>query len=152
MTNTFATRRRVIAASAAMPLAAGAPRPALPDPIYALIDAHRRAYSDLVALLAAQQAVDHALLRADAAARPTLQAKLDALCEAEGPLGRAEMRATDRLIHTIPDTLAGAAAALGYLRELFARDRYAPCEDDDYRALLLSIECAIRRETGLPAS
>jgi hypothetical protein len=119
------------------------------DPIYAAIGLHARAYAEVVALLAAQDAADAALQAADPTARPALAARLDDLCAAEGLLGRAEMQATHRLIHTIPATLAGAAAALAYLRELYARDGYAPCEEDGYRALLLSIECALRAAGGV---
>ncbi len=147
----YITRRGVIAA---IPVAAVASFPAAAgeasDPIFAAIAAHGRAYAAVVALLAAQEVANRALRQADAAARPVLEAQLAALCEAEGPLGRAEMKATDRLIHTVPGTLAGAAVALRYVRELFAHEGYAPCEEDGYRALLASTECAIWREAGLP--
>src|ERR1043166_8334100 len=43
------------------------------------------------------------------------------MCEAEGPLG-AEMDATRRLVDSVPATLAGAAAVVGYIRTLFMRD------------------------------
>jgi hypothetical protein len=162
------TRRSLVAASAAVPAgivsAAMAPiQPALDfagaqsglraeaaDPVYAAIAAHDRAYAQIVALLAAQDAADAALQEADALARPALEARLDELCEAEGPLGRAEMDATRRLVATVPATLAGAAAALSYIRTLFIRDGYAPCEEDGYRALLLSTECAVCRAIALP--
>jgi len=144
------TRRQVVAASV-IPVGGAFHVAAAADPMLAAIDRHARAYADVVALLAAQDAADRALQGSDAAARPRLQARLDALCEAEGPLGRVEMEATDCLIHTVPATLAGAAAALRYVRELFARGGYPLCEEDGYRALLLSTECAICREIGLPA-
>jgi hypothetical protein len=127
------TRRQVVAASA-------------PDPIFALIAAHSRAYADLAVLFAAQQAADQALEQAGAAERPRLKARLHELCAAEGPLGVVEMQATDRLLRTVPATLAGAAAVLAYVRERFERDDYALCEEDGYRALLYSTECAICRE------
>lgn len=149
------TRRQLVAASALIPAAAlvSAPfraRATLPDPIFALIAAHARAYADLAALFAAQQAADQALQRADAAARRRLEARLDELCAAEGPLGAIEMQATDRLVRTVPATLAGAAATLAYVRERFERDDYPLCEEDGYRALLFSTERAIGRELALP--
>jgi hypothetical protein len=117
-----------------------------PDPIFALIAAHKRAYADLAVLFAAQQAADQALERAGAAERPRLEERLNELCTAEGPLGVVEMQATDRLLRTVPATLAGAAAVLAYVRERFERDDYALCEEDGYHALLYSTERAICRE------
>jgi hypothetical protein len=55
------------------------------------------------------------------------------------------MQATDRLLRTVPATLAGAATVLAYVRERFERDDYALCEEDGYRALLFSTECVIGR-------
>jgi hypothetical protein len=115
------------------------------DPIYAAIAKHERAYADVVALLARQDAANAALQAADAANRPALAARLHELCAAEGPLGRAEMDATARLLATVPDTLAGAVAVLAYVRELFERDDYPLTEDDGYRILLAATERAIRR-------
>jgi hypothetical protein len=146
----YITRRCVITA---IPIAAAASFPAAADtasdPIFSAMAAHARAYADVMALLAAQDAADSALRRADAAAQPALEAQLHALCEAEGPLGLLEMQAAERLIHTVPGTLAGAAALLRYVRELFERDGYTPCEEDGYLALLASAEYAICREIGL---
>lgn len=147
----FITRRRAVAGLAASPLALATPVFAdeCRDPIFAAIAAHARAYADVIALLAAQDAADSALRKADAAAQPVLEARLHALYEAEGPLGLLEMQAAERLIHTVPDTLTGAAALLRYVRELFERDGYTPCEEDGYLALLASAEYAICREVGL---
>ncbi len=147
----YITRRCVItaipvAAAASFPAAAGTAS----DPIFSAMAAHARAYADVIALLAAQDAADSALRKADAATQPALEARLHALCEADGPLGLLEIQAAERLIHTVPGTLAGAAALLRYVRDLFERDGYTPCEEDGYRALLASTECAIWREVGLP--
>ena len=135
------TRRAIIAASAAALVPDIAASSA--DPIFAAIAAHGKAYSDILVLLDAQRAADEALQQADDLTRPALQARLDDLCRAEGPLGKIEMRATDRLIATVPSTLDGAVAVLRYLRGLFARDNYAPIEEDGYRALMGSIERGI---------
>jgi len=147
------TRRSLVAASSALiPAAAVAASACGPgdDPILAAIDHHRRVYADLVALFAAQDAAGRALRAADDSTRPLVEARLSALCAAEGPLGRAEMRAADRLAETVPSTLAGAAAALRYVRERFAHDDYVMFEEDGYRALLMSTECAMCRAAGLP--
>ncbi len=148
------TRRSLVAGSvAAIPVAALASthvlaREALVDPILAVIDSHRRAYADVVSLLAAQDATDKALRETDKIMRPVLEARLADLCAAEGPLGLAEMEAAARLAGTVPETFAGAAAVLRYVRGLFADD-YPMYEEDGYRALLLSTECAICRSAGL---
>jgi hypothetical protein len=144
------TRRSLVAGSASLvpatlgsfPVVAG---PADADPIFAAIVAHARAYADVVALLAAQDEADAAVGTADPADRPRIEARLAALIAAEGPLGLAEIDASGRLVATVPDTLAGAAAALHYVRELFERDGYAPCEEPGYRTLLFSTEQAICR-------
>jgi hypothetical protein len=137
------TRRALVAASV-MPVLP-APGCAASDPIYTAIAAHRRAYADVIALIARQDVANAALQAAGAADRAALAARLHELCEAEGPLGRAEMNATDRLLATVPETLAGAAATLAYVRVLFERDDYPITEDDGYRTLLASTECAIVR-------
>ncbi len=140
------TRRHLVAASAAVPVAAVAAFPVLAcgeagsDPIFAAIDAHRRAYADLLTLFEAQAAAEQA----------GLAARLDKLCAAEGPLGRVEMAAAGRLARTVPATLAGAAAVLRYVRERFKRDHYALYEEDGYRVLLFSIERAICRAIRQP--
>jgi hypothetical protein len=120
------------------------------DPIFAAIAAHTRAYADFGASLTAQSAAEQALWRATEETRAACQARFDELLAAEETLGLAEMEASRRLITTIPQTLAGAAAALRYVRECFERENYALCEDDGYRALLLSLECVIRRHVGAP--
>lgn len=145
----FIIRRHLVAASAAMiPAAVGPSLPAracASDPIFAAIDAHRRVYAEILTLLDALTAADRAVQQADALARPALEARLDELCRAEGPLGRLEIRASRRMAATVPETLDGAVAVLRYLRDLFARDDYAPFEDDGYRTLLFSTERAIAR-------
>jgi len=115
------------------------------DPIALAIDAHRRVYADLTALLAAQDAADKALRDAEAFARPVCEARLAALCAAEGPLGCAEMKAAARIAETVPNTLENAAAVLRYVRERFERDGYPMYEEDGYRASLFSTERAICR-------
>lgn len=140
------TRRTALTGSLAVicaPQVAASPVPS--DPIFAAIETHRRVYAEILALLNAQTAADQAVQQADAVTRPVLEARLDELCRAEGPLGRLEMRASNRMVATVPTTLEGAVAVLRYMRELFARDDYAPFEDDGYRTLMFSTERAIAR-------
>jgi hypothetical protein len=66
-------------------------------------------------LLAAQDAAGRELQRKGR--RATLEAQLADVCEAGGPLGCAEMKASLRLAKTVPASLNGAAAALGHVRE-----------------------------------
>jgi hypothetical protein len=67
-------------------------------------------------LLAEQDAAERELRRARKGRRAALEAQLADLCEAEGPLGWAEMKASLRLAKTVPASLTGAAAALRYVR------------------------------------
>lgn len=117
--------------------------PAPADPIFALIDAHARAYADVVALMAAQDEADAALQRADALVRPALQARLDALCSAEWPLAQVERSTADRIATTVPASLAGMAAVLRHVRAIYERDEFPLYEEDGYRVLLHTAERAI---------
>jgi hypothetical protein len=147
------TRRHLVAASAAVIPASIGTMPAsadiAPDPIFTAILAHRRVYAELLKLFDAQRVTDEAVQQANALARPALQARLSELCRAEGPLGRLEMRASNRMAATVPTTLDGAVAVLRYLRELFERDDYSPFEDDEYRKLLNSTERALVRHCAM---
>jgi hypothetical protein len=75
-------------------------------------------------------------------------ASLD-LCEAEGRLGCAEMKASLGLAKTVPASLTGAAAALRYVRERYDVGRFPMYEEDGYRLLLFSTERAICAAAGL---
>ena len=140
----FITRRHLVAGSAAV-IPAVAAFPLSTDPVFAAIAEHQRAYTELVALIEQQAVADRALQATEAASRPALEARLNALCEAEGPLGLLEMQASARLAATVPATLDGALAALRYVRTLFERDAYPLYEGEGYRALLRSTERAIER-------
>jgi hypothetical protein len=97
----------------------------------------------LLVVLDAQSAAEKALWRASDETRAALQARLDEVVAEEGRLGLAVIEASERLVSTVPATLSGAAAVLRYVRELFEREEYTVCEDDGYRTLLYSTECAI---------
>jgi hypothetical protein len=131
--------------------AAGIPGPNAPDPILDAIEGHRRAFGELGQLLAAQDAAERELRCAPGGRRAELEAKLAGLCEAEGALGRAEIKASRRLAITVPGSLKGAAAALQYVRECYEVGQYPLYEEDGYRLLLLSTERAICAAAGLAA-
>jgi hypothetical protein len=136
------SRRAAIAGT----LASAVPAVAIPapaDPIFALIDAHARAYADVVALMAAQDKANAALQQADATAQPALEARLEALCKAEWPLAQIERATADRIATTVPATLAGMAAVLRHVRAIYERDEFPLYEEDEYRVLLHTAERAI---------
>jgi hypothetical protein len=150
-------RRQVIEGGAALLAAAvtgtrtgACAIPVAPDPIHAAIEAHVRAFSDLRTLFAELDATDRALRTATKSMRRELATRLAKLCTAEESLGRAEMEAAEHMSETVPGTLAGAAAALRYVREHFDDGEYALYEDDGYRTLLFSTECTICSAVGLP--
>ncbi|WP_316169046.1 MULTISPECIES: hypothetical protein [unclassified Bradyrhizobium] len=119
------------------------------DPVLDAIEDHRRAFEELGRLLAEQDAAERELRRAPGPGRAELEARLAGLCETEGALGRAEMKASRRLATTVPGSLRGAAAALRYVRACYEVAHYPLYEEDGYRLLLLSTERAICAATGL---
>ena len=128
---------------------APAPVPEAADPILDAIEGHRRNFEELRRLLAEQDAVERELRRAPRGRRADPEAQLAGLCEAEGPLGCAEMKASLRLAKTVPASLTGAAAALRYVRERYDVGQYPMYEEDGYRLLLFSTERAICAAAGL---
>jgi len=145
--------RRSLVAALALSVAAVPSLPALarePDPIFAAIEAHRRAYDGLAnfadQLATAEQAAWHAPRGQRRAAKQRLK---QAYAE-ERRLGEILGDATARMVTTVPRTLEGAVAALAYVRELYANG-YPVCEQDECMTLLASIEAAICRSAGLPA-
>ena len=139
-----------LAAAVTASRAASVPVPEAPDPILAAIEGHRRDFEELRRLLAEQDAAERELRRARKGRRAALEAQLADLCEAEGLLGRIEMKASLRLAKTVPASLTGAAAALRYVRERYDVGQYPMYEEDGYRLLLLfSTERAICAAAGL---
>jgi hypothetical protein len=120
-----------------------------PDPVLDAIEGHRRAFEELGRLLAEQDAAERELRRAPGGRRAELEARLAGLCEAEGALGRVEMKASRRLATTVPGSLNGAAAALQYVRACYEVGQYPLYEEDGYRMLLFSTERAICAAAGL---
>ncbi|WP_316184803.1 hypothetical protein [Bradyrhizobium sp. SZCCHNRI1003] len=139
----------VLAGAISASRAESVPGPNAPDPILDAIEGHRRAFQELGQLLAEQDAAERELRHAQGHRRIELEAKLARLCEAEGALGRAEMKASRRLASTVPGSLKGAAVALQYVRECYEVGRYPLYEEDGYRLLLLSTERTIFAAAGL---
>jgi hypothetical protein len=149
-------RRQFVAGGAALlagavtsPRAETFPAQGATDPILDAIEGHRRAFEELGRLLAELDAAERELRHAPKGRRTELQARLAGLCDAEGALGRAEMKASLRLAGTAPASLRGAAAALHYVRERYEVGHYPMYEEDGYRLLLLSTERAICAAAGL---
>ena len=141
-----------LAAAVTASRAASVPVPEAPDPILDAIEGHRWDFEELRRLLAEQDAAERELRRACEGRRAALEAQLADLCEAEGPLGCAEMKASLKLAKTVPASLNGVAAALRYVRERYDVGQYPMYEEDGYRLLLLSTERAIGGAAGLPAA
>jgi len=125
------------------------PASASPDPIQHAIDGHCQVFEQLQRLLAEQDAAERQLFRSPRGMRAAIEAQLTFLCEAEGALGRAEMKASLRLAQTVPASLNGAAAVLRYVREHYDVGQYPMYEEDGYRLLLFSTERAICAAAGL---
>jgi hypothetical protein len=138
-----------LAAALTASRAASVSVPEAPDPILAAIEDHRRDFKELRRLLAEQDAAERELRQASKGRRAALEARLADLCEAEGRLGRIEMKASLRLAKTVPASLTGAAAALRYVRERYDVGQYPMYEEDGYRLLLFSTERAICAAAGL---
>ena len=152
-------RRQFVAGGAALlagavtsPRAETFPAQGATDPILDAIEGHRRAFEELGRLLAEQDAAERELRHAPKGQRIELQARLAGLCDAEGVLGRAEMKASLQLAGTVPASLRGAAAALHYVRERYEVGRYPMYEEDGYRLLLFSTERAVCAAAGLASA
>lgn len=126
-----------------------APAP-LPDPIFAAIAAHQRAYADLDAIIPELAEVEQAAWHAPRGKRRAANRRLKEAYATERRLGDALSNAGERFAATVADTLPGAAAALAYVRQHYAQG-YPMCdEEEDVMKLLASIETTIRRAAGLP--
>jgi hypothetical protein len=101
-------------------------------PDIAAIEGHCRDFEELRRLLAEQDAAERELRRACKGRRAALEAQLVDLCEAEGPLGCAEMKVSLRLAKTVPASLTGAAAVLRYVRERYDVGQHPMFEEDGY--------------------
>jgi len=161
------TRRSLVAALAlpatalsaqALPLAAapapdfaGAPSglPAPPDPIFAAIEAHIRAYRVFIAVLDALAVAETQAWHAPRGARRAAKKRLAGARADEKRFGDLEAGAFESLIATIPQTLAGAAAMLAYVREWLA-EGHSMYDEEETITLLASVEQVVCRAAGLP--
>jgi hypothetical protein len=151
------TRRSLVAALAltAIPALPVAVIPALsapaaePDPVFAAIEAHRRAYAALDAFISELADIEQAAWHAPRGQRRAANKRLKEAYAEERRLGDILGDATERFVATMPRTLQGAAAALAYVRERYA-EGYPMCEEEECMTLLASTEAAICRAAGLP--
>jgi hypothetical protein len=121
-----------------------------PDPIFAAIESHRRAYAALDAFIPELADAEQAAWHAPRGKRRAANRRLKEAYAEERRLGDTLSDAADRFAATVADTLPGAAAALAYVRAHYAQG-YPMCdEEEDVVKLLASIETTIRRATGLP--
>ncbi len=127
----------VMATPAAAPAAIAAPVIA-PDPIFAAIEAHIRAYDEFIAVLDELAIVEHAAWNAPRGQRRAANKRYAAARAAERRFGDLEGDAMDRLVETVPQTMQGAVAVLRYIRERF--ERRHSLEEETLMALLGSIE------------
>jgi hypothetical protein len=121
-----------------------------PDPIFAAIAAHARAYAAFDAVLDDLAVAERAAWHAPRGGRRAARKRLAEAYAAERRFGQMETDAVARLVATVPQTLPGAAAGLAYVRGHFAHG-YPLCDDDGLMALLGGTEEVIRRAAGLPS-
>jgi len=123
-----------------------------PDPIFAAIESHRRAYTALDAFIPELADIEQAAWHAPRGKRRAANRRLKEAYAEEQRLGDTLSDAADRFAATVADTLPGAVTALAYVRAHHAQG-YPMCdEQEDFTKLLASIEATIRRAAGLPLS
>jgi hypothetical protein len=128
---------------AALPLPESQP---VPEPVFALIEAHKRAYAEFIAVLNDLAIAEQAAWHAPRGKRRAANAALKQAYAAERHFGCLEGDALERLLSTVPQTLDGAVAALRYAREWFEQGH--SLEEEDYVTLIGSVERAICRAAG----
>jgi hypothetical protein len=132
------SRRSIVSSAAALPaLTVPAVAATEPDEIYAMIEAHRRAYDVYIETMLAADLPD------EIPEAKELQEKAAAACS-------RERRLLWDLVTTQPDTFKGVTAVLSYLRSK-ERGGLAGLMDVEYiEELLLSVEYTICAHAGLP--
>jgi hypothetical protein len=121
-----------------------------PDPIFAAIEAHERAYAALDAFVPELAEAEQTAWHAPRGKRRAANRRLKAAYAEERRLGDTLSDAEDGFAATVADTLPGAVAAIAYVRAHHAQG-YPMCdEQEDVVTLLASIETTIRRAAGLP--
>ena len=132
----------VVAISAAAPVTIAAPVVA-PDPIFAAIEAHVRAYQEFIAVLDHMAIVERAAWHAPRGQKRAANKRYAEARAAERRFGDLEGDALDHLVETIPQTLEGAVAVLVYVRKRYEQNH--SMEEEGLMALLGSVEQAICR-------
>ena len=131
-------------APSGLPAAAPSALPALAaDGIFALIEAHTQACDDLDGVLNALAVAETAAWHAPRGQRRAANKRLREARDDEGRSMDLLIAATERLVATVPATLAGAAAVLAYVRARHAEGDDM-CEEENFLALIGATEQAIR--------
>jgi hypothetical protein len=146
--------RRSLFAALALPAAAILPATAVPllasaatrDPIFALIEAHKRAYAEFIAVLDDLAVAEQAAWHAPRGKRRAAKAALRQAYAAERHFGELESDAMEHLLASVPQTLDGLVAALRYVRDWFEQGH--SLEEEDYITLIASVERAICPAAG----
>jgi hypothetical protein len=125
--------------------------PAAPDPIFAAIEAHVRAYRAFIAVLDVLAVAETQAWHAPRGQRRAAKRRLAEAYAAERRFGDLEPGAFERLVATVPLTLSGAAAMLAYVREWLA-EGHSVYDEEETITLLVSIEhaSARRRDCRVP--
>ena len=150
----FITRRAILSGLTLLPAAAALPAPDVaaapsglppaPDPIFAAIADHIRAYDQFIAILDDLGIAEQAAWHAPRGQRRAAKRRLAEARAAEMRFSDLESDAVERFVATVPQTLQGVAAALRYARA--RHDEEHPMWDDDCATtFLVSIEVAICR-------
>jgi hypothetical protein len=140
-----------VAAALPPPDFASAPSglPAAPDPIFTAIEAHVRAYRAFIAVLDALAVAETNAWHAPRGHRRAAKKRLAEAYADERRFGNLESDAFAGLVATIPQTLAGAAAMLAYVRAWLA-EGHSLYDEEETITLLASVECVVCRAAGLP--
>jgi hypothetical protein len=139
------------AAAVASPNAALTAAPTIPDPIFAAIDAHTKAFAEFNAVLDDLAVAERTAWHAPRGQRRAANRRLAEARAAEGRCSDLASDAFDEFVATVPQTLEGALAALRYVRERCSRG-ITTCEEDECDAFLASLEgCLVRVLRGAAA-
>src|SRR4051794_15503000 len=140
------------AASSGLPAAAPSGLQPLPppDPIFAAIESHRRAYAGLDAFIPELADIEQAAWHAPRGKRRAANRRLKEAYAEERRLGDTLSDAEDRFPATVPAGLPGAGAALAYVRAHHAQGYPMGDEQEEFVTLLASIETTICRAGGFP--
>ena len=121
-----------------------------PDPVFAAIAEHLRAYNAFNGVLDDLATAEHAAWHAPCGARRTANRRLKQARVVEAHFSDLETEAVEHFIATVPQTLHGVAAALRYVREHWD-EGYPLWDDARAMTFIATIERAVCRVAGLSA-